>query len=1395
MFFTAIGRYSSMTYCTRVQLLIVLACLPILSYVRGSIVFDSNDEKLIIVNPFDVYDDFSGPVGSCNDSGCFTDLPINPCICSDERHCLCTRLEDAFLHVEDNTVIAINGTIQEFITGNVLYNFTNISVIGYGEIITINCQARGSIEFKDCNNVIIENITWKSCGHNDDLRYRSGSSTISYGLYFLDSFSQIYFYGLHFSICTNVTLRYCTFEASMVKIYDASGVVCIDQVHFLSTDAYDLPDVLPQATGLIINQTRVHRGTDVMVKVMNSFFSQTECLVLCTNLLLFYILVDDPDSTIQVLVSQTNFSSASYDPGWAAENGMVWMRILSSQDAYIEFNEVKFLSNNFKPELLPILSGMPYNFTAILHVASDIFKTSRHGHSTRVKIESCTFLNNFANRVAFFEGDIYLDVINTQFYNNMAESILFVTYTYLDLFVATTLKLEQSIFSNNTGGRLMLLTGEVILVNISGLQITNNILSSDNDELILFNGYKNIIADINNVKYDLNHIVGEGSGFRFTSANIDIMLSVAFVILNTRTCFPSDFEDVLPHLNLVRYSGTHYRLANCTEMNFHWFSITNSSFNNNIGGGHGAVLYFNYANDGLINGTMNTCTCKNNSDYKSLIYAFSRSPIDVDLIVKDSIFAQNAEMVLYVVNHTLQFCNDINMTIFDGNVAQNGPAVYLEMNSKVLFTNNSAVYFSNNIAGRFGGAIYYDITQSSDTCYRNVSALTVENNASVVFKNNQARAAGDSIFFSISQFCNGTLQYDDQSLNFGQSTVVMSPNRLRLYHPAQLVNSSDLSTYYINDIMLGQDIIIPACTVDLNEMPLWSVQFTLRLVGKNEQKYFIQGSDTISVDCRTSQGINNLAVTGSPPHDDIISTITIQLNSFYDSTFDWKPITVNLNVQLSSCHVGFYYSSDVERCVCYTTDDIVTCSGGNSAIRNGYWFGTINDQPTVTVCPENYCSFDNCEATTGTCDLYPLRDDQCRAHRSGAACGSCEEGYTLSFDSVECIEIDRCTVGQTVVVVTMSFVYWIIIIVIVFGMMYFKIEIGYLYGITFYYSIIDILLQETLPINDGQYQFVTILTSAAKLLPRFLGRLCFVEGMSGIDQQFIHYLHPLAVLLIILLLSFSARLSPRLSLFLSRVVIHGICLLLLLAYTSIASTTLLLVRSIRFIDIDKVYSYLSPDIEYFHGRHLFYVLVAILTGLVIVIGLPLLLSIEPFINSKINFIKIKPLLDQFQGCYKDNFRYFASYYMIFRLIVLTVIVIDATNIFVTLYLLLVSCSLMMFIHLAIRPYVSNVLNLFDSFMILNMILVISLLIIETYRGFQSSATLAITIVLIIMPLLAFLIMVVYLHIASIKKLAGYFISAIRKPVKSADNDNWHNEDIEMHDVVEHLRDKATTTTM
>ena len=205
------------------------------------------------------------------------------------------------------------------------------------------------------------------------------------------------------------------------------------------------------------------------------------------------------------------------------------------------------------------------------------------------------------------------------------------------------------------------------------------------------------------------------------------------------------------------------------------------------------------------------------------------------------------------------------------------------------------------------------------------------------------------------------------------------------------------------------------------------------------------------------------------------------------------------------------------------------------------------------------------------------------SHRSGTACGDCEVGYILSFDSTECIHVEACTIGQTILLITLIILYWIAVIIVVFTMMYFNVEIGYLYCITYYYSIVDILLSQNWFLsNKSLYTLINIMSSITKITPQFLGHLCLVQGISRIDQQFVHYIHPLAVLFILVIISYLAKRSLKLSSFISRGVIPFICYLLLLSYTSVATTSLLLMRPLRFLDVDKVYTYLSPEFEYFH---------------------------------------------------------------------------------------------------------------------------------------------------------------------------------------------------------------------
>ena len=245
--------------------------------------------------------------------------------------------------------------------------------------------------------------------------------------------------------------------------------------------------------------------------------------------------------------------------------------------------------------------------------------------------------------------------------------------------------------------------------------------------------------------------------------------------------------------------------------------------------------------------------------------------------------------------------------------------------------------------------------------------------------------------------------------------------------------------------------------------------------------------------------------------------------------------------------------------------------------------------------------------------------------------------------------------------------------------------LGYVFGVIYFYSIIDVLLVND--VYDEVYQLVEILSSFAKLNPRLLGQLCFVNGLSGIDQQFIHYFHALAMSLILLGITVVARISPRLLKHVNRHIISVICILLLLAYTSLASTSLQLLRPLTFKDVDKVRTNSSPNIKYFSGRHLAYGIVA----LVFVIGLPLFLLLEPFLSRKANFVKIKPLIDPFQQCYKDKYRWFASYYLICRQVLILIPYIGNRNYYNMLYYLQTACIIIAMIHGYMQPYKSNLL--------------------------------------------------------------------------------------------------------
>ena len=770
------------------------------------------------------------------------------------------------------------------------------------------------------------------------------------------------------------------------------------------------------------------------------------------------------------------------------------------------------------------------------------------------------------------------------------------------------------------------------------------------------------------------------------------------------------------------------------------------TFTNNRANGQGGAIYIIGYSTIAFKGNSEISFCKNKADDNGgSLYVDSNSSVE---------FRENSKLM------------------FNGNTANSGGSIFSKTSS-IIIDGNSFVKFINNTALRDGGAIYLsDHSNFSQLNYSNVffyynsardyggavyvllkGSLINFNSSGIYFMNNTARTI--VVYINVQKAYENDSLILNRSINIGNNIdipLATSPNKLILHNPAKCINddNTDCNTYYMNNIMLGQEITFNACLLDYYDQPTEAIQFSI--TGMNHQDYTIRGQKYISISCnRITQGIS---VVGNLQSNKSYN-YSVNISLYVTHASEFKFISVNLIVELSQCQPGYWYSNESQKCGCYDADNIISCSGSNSTIKRGYWFGNVDGKPTVTSCPNDYCNFTCCEITNGVYHLSPVRANQCRPHRSGTACGNCEKGYTLSFDSPECVKVNKCTIG-TALVTALTILYWIAVVVAVFAMTYFKVSIGSLYAIVYYYSVVDILLSRILFLSNGLYTTVSIISSLAKLTPQFLGQLCLVRNMSGIDQQFIHYVHPMVVLFILIMISVLARRSRRVSS--CRGIIHFICFLLLLSYTSVASTSLLLMRPLTFVDVDKVYTYLSPDIEYFHGRHSAYVTVAIMFTIVIVIGFPLLLLLEPFLNSKINFIKIKPLLDQFQGCYKDKYRCFAGYYMICRLVIILIVIVKISDDFTTQYLLISSCALMQLIHVLVRPYASTIHNIFDG-IVLQLIVIISVLpIVEFVDNYDETFVPVIIYLLVILPLTSFVIIKFWINRNIIQNAFKYLIN-------------------------------------
>ena len=316
----------------------------------------------------------------------------------------------------------------------------------------------------------------------------------------------------------------------------------------------------------------------------------------------------------------------------------------------------------------------------------------------------------------------------------------------------------------------------------------------------------------------------------------------------------------------------------------------NSSVNflHNVAYNYGGVLYIKDNSNIIFQGNSNA-TFHHNRAYRNggVIHIDQNSKLKfkerarVAMIgntayLGGSIYLKSSSFIIYG-NSCATFIN--NTALQDGGAIYSGDQLYFKQ------LEYSSVTFYHNSANDYGGAIFVLYTKRTSINFYNLA----------YFKGNIAGAAQSSVYINVDKSCDRDC-FSNSITYKNDIPITTSPNRLVLYNPTKCNcgNETDCDTYYMNNIMLGQDITFDACLLDYNDQPTDTAQFSI--TGMNHQDYNISSSKYITISCnRTTKGI---AVIGNLQSNNKYN-YSINISLYLTHTSESKVVSVNLIVELS----------------------------------------------------------------------------------------------------------------------------------------------------------------------------------------------------------------------------------------------------------------------------------------------------------------------------------------------------------------------------------------------------------------------------------------------------------------------------------------------------------------
>ena len=414
-------------------------------------------------------------------------------------------------------------------------------------------------------------------------------------------------------------------------------------------------------------------------------------------------------------------------------------------------------------------------------------------------------------------------------------------------------------------------------------------------------------------------------------------------------------------------------------------------------------------------------------------------------------------------------------------------------------------------------------------------------------------------------------------------------------------------------------------------------------------------------------------------------------------------------------------------------------------VRHGYWIGYVDgeteDNLLYSYCPSRRCFYhvqhDRSHSLTKIASQVELDRLVCGSETTGILCGTCRKGYSATYHSTDgSCSNKSCKYGWLLYVASELLPLTLLFIVVI--VLNISFVTGELNGFVFFAQMFDSLsvtAQGFIWFPEIPFQALR----AARLIYKlfnfdFFSRhelsFCLWKGATMLDMLAFKYVTvAYASLLIVIMVwlmnkcNIYQRIHCLRASTMRASITHGLSTFLVMVYAQCATV------SLKILDFTSLHSKghkynrtivtYQGDMKYFHPQHLPYAIPALLCVITVVISPAIILILYPSCFKVVLFFRLgenkcvswllqriphaflKPFVDSFQSCFKDNLRFFAGFYFVYRLVILVSWLTPSllTQRFMLLELFFV---LMLLVHALSHPYKKRLHNVLDALIFFNL---------------------------------------------------------------------------------------------